>query len=106
MAGLEVGKEGTTCSLSGSLYDKDDILAIPSTLVWRAIDVDSGTELQAEAALTPASQFEIAVPLAVNTIEDEAKKQETRRISIKATYAGGEGLTGSYDYLLKNMSGE
>lgn len=101
---LTVINEGDTAYLTVTFKDKTGALAVPVTVTWQCIDLDSGAEMQAETSVSPGSSIEITIPVAANAMVDPAKAHETRRVIVKSTYGGSEAKNGQYDYRIRNLS--
>ena len=93
---------GTTNYITVSFYDKNGTLAAPSSASWKAIDVETKTEMQSTTVLTPASSIEITVPDTVNVLVDDTNWVETRRIIVTASYGVGESIVATFDYQISN----
>lgn len=97
--------EQSTCWITVSFFGKDGSPATPNSATWQIIDVDSGTEMLAEAAIGGlGSSVELQVPPAANVIQDDTLSEETRRLIIKSTYGASDEYNKSYDYIVENLS--
>lgn len=101
---LTIIKEGDTAYLTVTFRDKTGVLAVPTTVTWDCIDLDSGQQMQAPTSVAPGSSVEITIPTAVNAMVDSTKTHETRRVTVKSTYGGAEAKNGQYDYRIQNLS--
>jgi hypothetical protein len=102
MAVVKVVDDKTSARLAVSLYDFDDVLALPTLLSYSIHDGDTGTEIRAETAITPASSFTIALNAADNTILDNVKDFEERVVTVNAKYGPSDELHGAFEYKVRN----
>jgi len=76
---------------------------VPATLTYQVHDVDSGTEILAEAALSPALSVEITLKPTDNLILDDANQYERRRVTVKATFGVDDSKNDVYFYRVRNL---
>ena len=98
-----VVNEGSTAYLTVSFYDRTGAAVSPASVTWEAHDSDSGTELQAATALTPATSIVITIPSAVNVIQNTNHKSELRVVTIKATLGDGSKMNEEAEYQVRNL---
>lgn len=101
---LATVKEQSVAYLTVNFYDKNGVLAAPTSATWQVHDVESGSVLQAEAAMLPiASSFELTLTSAINTLIKQVNKEETRRVTIKAVFGVGLNCNAEYDYEVRSL---
>lgn len=96
--------ERSTGYLTVAFFDKTNAPAVPASVSYRIDCLTTGTAILAETALTPAASVEITLTPAQNAIVNAANASETRRVTIKATYAGAEADNREYDYQVRNLA--
>lgn len=100
---MAVVTERTTCYLNVSFKDKAGCPQAPVSCTWKAHDLESGKELQAETPIAPAGTVEIEIPPAVNVIQVHAKPYEIRLITIRAVYGAADEINAAYSYRVANL---
>ena len=104
MAEVTIVDEKSSSFLTVSLFDKDDVLAIPTLLSYNIEEADDATSIRAETVITPASTFEIALNAVDNTILDDGKDYEEHRVTINAEYGPNDELHDDFIYKVRNLS--
>lgn len=96
--------EGSSFTLTVSFYDKNGALAVPTSATWTVIDLETGSVIQVETPISPiASSVDIEITPTINSMHEEDKIYETRRVLIKASYGIADKINAYFDYLLKNL---
>jgi hypothetical protein len=96
--------EKTTSYLTVKFYDKDKVLAAPSTITYTVYDVDTNTKIIDTTSVTPGSTVEITLPGGTaNVIVTTGKRIEKRRVTIQASYGGSDTLKENYFYEVVNL---
>jgi len=91
--------EKSVAYLTVSFYDKTNALAAPASATWEVHDVGSGNVLQSVTAIAPiASSVELTLTSTINALVNQANQEETRRVTIKATFGVGLECNAEYDY--------
>lgn len=91
-------KEGSIAYLTVSFYDKTGALAAPASATWEVHDKGTGnTLLSATAIAAIASSVELTLTSAINTLVNGAHSEETRVVTVKATFASGN-VNDEYEY--------
>ena len=104
MSSLVEVNEGDMPTLTVSFYNESDVLTAPASATWSIIDVDTGTEMMASTAISGiASSVALTVPAAATAIVNDAKKYETRRVIVEATFAASRKKFGVYNFQVKNL---
>lgn len=99
MANIGNVNEGSVAYLTVSFYDKNNVLAAPASATWEVHDKESGTVLLAATSIAPiASQVELTLTPTINTFVDRNNDEETRRVTIKATWGVGNTTNAEVDY--------
>lgn len=101
---MRVVNERTTAYLTVAFFDKTGAAAVPASATYRIDCLTTGTVILDDTALTPAASIEITITPTQNRIITAANAQETRRVTVKATYAGSEQDNREYDYQVKNLA--
>lgn len=96
--------EQSTGYLTVSFYDKADVLAVPVSATYRIDDPDTGAAIHAVTSLTPASQIEITLTKADNTILNENGKNEQRRVTVIGVYSATDQVADEYIYKIINLA--
>lgn len=96
--------EQSTGYLTVSFYDKAGALAVPASATYRIDDVVSGSSVRAATALTPASTIEITLTKQDNTILNDARRDEQRRVTIISVYSSTDQVTDEYIYGVRNLA--
>lgn len=105
MANLGKVNEGSVAYLTVKFYDKNNVLAIPASATWEVHDLESNTELLAATAIAPiASSVELTLTPTINTFVDRKNDEETRRVTIKATWGAGNTTNAEIDYDILDLS--
>lgn len=82
-------KSGATLTVTH--YDEDGALTTPATVQYRIDNPESGLEVRDWTSIaTPASSYEITLTAADNTFQRNEARKEKRRVTLKATFSGGE----------------
>lgn len=100
---MESVDQNSTAYLTVSLYDKDDALAVPVSVVYKILDRITGQSVRTETVLTPASSIEIVLRPADNKILNSTRSKEFRVVIITATYGSTDKLNGEYEYQVNRL---
>lgn len=95
--------EQSTGYLTVSFYDKTGALAVPASASYRIDDKATGTAIRALTSLTPASSIEITLTKADNTILNDTKPSEERRVTVISVYSATDQVTDEYIYTVVNL---
>lgn len=91
--------EGSIAYLTVKFKDKTGALATPASATWEVHDRESGSVLLAATAIAPiANTVELTLTPAINTFIDSSNDEETRRVTIKATWGVGNTTNAEVDY--------
>ena len=101
-AARSVVNEGSTAYLTVDFLDKVDAAAAPTSISYRIDDAQSGAEVRADSAVAAASQIEIELTVADNTLLG-AGDVETRVVTVTATYGADDEVSDNYFYDVKNL---
>ena len=96
--------EKSTAYLTVTFKDKDGNEQAPTSATYRIDDVDSGTEIKTDTALSVAASVEITLTPDDNAILDSGQSYEKRRVTIKASYGASDGVNEEYLYRVKNLA--
>ena len=98
--------EKSTAFVTVTAKDKDGAVAQPTTATYRIDDLDSGTEVRGNKAITMTNGVEeITLEFADNTLLDATKDKEVRRVTVDAIYnAGVDELHDEFFYELINLA--
>lgn len=102
---METVNEKSTAWLTVNSFDKDGVAEAPSTMTYRIDDVDSGTEILADTALTPATSVTIQLTPADNTLVDAARKQERHRVTVHTEFGVDDEHNEHFTYTVRNLEG-
>ena len=96
--------EQTTCYITAEPKDKDGNAEAPTSADYWIHDVESGTEIVAETALTPATSMEIVCKGGVaNVLQNPSRDFERRRVTVKCDYGSDDELYGEFIYTVRNL---
>lgn len=101
---METVNEQSTAYLTVTFKDKAGAAVSPASASYRIDDVQSGTAVRADTALTPAAQVEITLSPTDNTLVDPTKRQEIRRLTVTGVYGASDKVSAKYDYQLANLT--
>ena len=97
--------EGSVGYLTVKFYDKSNNLAAPASATWEVHDRESGSILLAATPIAPiANTVELTLTPAINTFIDSNNDEETRRVTIKATWGVGSTTNAEVDYDIRDLS--
>ena len=97
--------EKSVAYLTVNFYDKNNVLASPSTGTWQVHDLYSNTVMQAETYITPiASSVELTLTTPINTMVDGTHGKETRRVTVKAIFGANLEVYDEFDYDIIGLS--
>lgn len=95
--------EGSTAWLTVAFFDQTGAAAAPTSVIWKVLDLESGTVLQAETTIaTPGTTTTIEILATVNDLV-AAGHYETRVVHLTANYAGGRVHNSEYRYQVANL---
>lgn len=92
----------STAYLTAAFAGKTGAAATPSSVSYRIDDLESGTEVRGDTAVTPAASVEIELTAADNALLG-TRDRETRRVTVTAVYGAGDQVIDEYDYELKRV---
>ena len=96
--------EGSTAYLTVKFYDKSNNLAAPASATWEVHDIESGSVLLIATAIAPiANTIELTLTPTINTFIDSNNDEETRRVTIKATWGVGSTTNAEVDYDIADL---
>lgn len=97
--------EGSVAYLTVKFYDKSNNLAAPASATWEVHDLESGSVLLAATAIAPiANTVELTLTPAINTFVNSLNDEETRRVTIKATWGVNNTTNAEVDYNIADLS--
>jgi len=101
---METVKEGTSSYLTVTFLDKEGLPAAPASATYQVHDVLTGDTIRDTTAITPpASQVEIILTPADNSLVSLTNPEELRRVTVAAVYGANDGVKDEYVYRLKNL---
>lgn len=92
--------EQSTAYLEVPLYDRNGVESVPTSATFTVHDVESGTEVVASTALTPAATLNVPLRPVDNRILHPASRRERRRITVRALYGVDDQLVVVQDYIV------
>ena len=96
--------EKTTCYVTAEPKDKDGNAEAPTSATYKIHDIESGVELVAATALTPATSMEIVCKGGVaNVLQDSSRDFERRRVTVECDYGSDDTLNGEFIYTVRNL---
>jgi hypothetical protein len=95
--------ERSAARLTVDFLDFADSPSAPTSATYQVFVRDTGLELKAEAALTPAAQVEIDLDSDSTQIIDDAKSREAHTVLVKATYGAKDEVNGSFTFDVVNL---
>ena len=96
--------EKSDAYLTVKFYDKNNVLAAPASATWEVHDLESDTELLTATSITPiASSVELTLTPTINTFVSSLNDEETRRVTIKATWGVGSTTNEEVDYDITDL---
>lgn len=103
---MDTINERTSCTVTVSFFDEDDVAVTPTSATYRLDDVTSCASILAATVLTGLGTTKaIEINKDQNKIISEAHAYETRRLTIEFTYASTKHGTDEYLYRIKNLYG-
>lgn len=105
MATVQTVPEKTTAYLTVSFLDKNGAPDIPASVAYRIDCITTNAQILGDTALPPAAAIEITLTPAQNAILNQANPRESKRVTVKATYAASDALNDEYVYVVKNLAG-
>ena len=92
-------KEGSLAFLTVKFYDEDNILSTPNSATWEVHDKGTGSVLKVATAMLPiASSYEIELGSSINTLLDSNSSEETRVVTVKASFGADRNVNDEYEY--------
>lgn len=104
MSLLATVNERSTSYLTITFKDKDGNLAAPSSATYQINCMTTGTEIKADTALGGGSSVEVTISAAENALIDQTNRLERRRVTVDASFAGGQEHHEEFDYYVKNLA--
>lgn len=95
--------ELSTAYLTVTCKDKAGVLAVPASVSYRIDCLTTGVAIRPLTALVPASEIEIKLAPADNTMQLAGNVEERRLLTLQASYGAGDGVNSEYEYLVKNL---
>ena len=96
---MDTVKEKSTAYVTVSFYDRNAVLADPQSAMYEIHDFESGTELQEETAFdTTDGVGEITLTKIHNTLVDDTKYKESRKLTVHAVYGAADELHDEFVY--------
>lgn len=100
---MDVVNEKTSCIVTASFLDENELAVTPDSFTYRIDDVLSGTAIVGITVIVPgATTYDIAVTSTQNRIINSRKDLETRLVTVEFNYSGRHG-TAEYRYQVKNL---
>lgn len=101
---MQTVTEKSTAYLTVSFYDKSGALAIPNSATYRIDDVQSGSQVRTDTAISPiASSVEIKLTTTDNAILNSAGRNEQRRVTVVAIYGVDDQVTDEHVYEVASL---
>lgn len=94
--------EGTSSTIRATFRDQDGVLSAPTTAQYRIHCQQNKQEIRAWTALVPAAEIDIDLLPADNACVT-SRVSEQHEVTVRATYGGGQQVTGRYVYDVKNL---
>jgi len=103
MRRLQCVNERTTAYLQLSFLDRNGLPEAPSSISYRIDDPDTGEEIRADTALTPAAEVEITLlPSEQEVLFSSASAK--RRVTVSATYGAADEVHDEFTYVVRNLA--
>lgn len=102
---METVNERSTAYLQMTFNDKVGASQVPTSITYRIDDKDTGTEIKADTAVSPAGTVEITLAPEDNRILNSVGRNEWRRVTVRATYGADQQVTGEFLYRVINLVG-
>lgn len=97
--------EGSIAYLTVKFKDKTNALAAPASATWEVHDLETGNTLLAATPIAPiANTVELTLTPTINTFVNSLNTEETRRVTIKATWGVGNITNAEVDYDIAGLS--
>lgn len=101
---MEQVNEKSTAYLTVSFYDKDSVLAQPTSATYR-VDTEAGEAIRTSTALTPVGgQVEITLLASDNAIITTNAVREIHVVTVSAVYGSDDELHDAYRYEVVNLA--
>lgn len=100
----KVVNEKTTPKIKLDFKGEDKKPEIPATVTYRLDCVTTGQSITPDTPLAAASSIDVQLSVAQTTMVNAGNAIETKRVTVKATYAGGGAYNEQWDFQLKNLS--
>jgi hypothetical protein len=98
-------REGSRQKAKFTFEDEERHRFTPTSIRYRVHDRESGDELIAWTAVTPASQVQITIPASANRILDDCNRYEYRVVTVQSDFGTDDQLSDEDEYRVKNLSG-
>ena len=95
--------ERTTFEITTSFTDTSGTPMVPVTVEYRIDDVNLGQEVRPWTAITPADVAVISIYTSDTAILNNIRRYETKTVTVRAEYGNNGYITGSMDFVVKNL---
>ena len=99
---MKTVNEASTSYLTVSFYDKDGVLAVPTSITYRIDEPHTDTAILASTAVSAASSVDITITPTQNT-HVVTKWPEKRVVTVTAVYGASDSISEEYEYQIKNL---
>lgn len=97
--------EKSSARLRLKFYDPDGELEAPTSGTYTVLDLASGTKLIDDDPISGIdSVVDIWLTPTENTIQDDTKEWEVRRVVVTGTYNASDAIRSQFDYIVDNLS--
>lgn len=94
-----------TSTVIGVKFRQDEAATIPTSIMYRIDDLNTGAILHDWSSISPASEVSITVTPAQNAIQNDFHGYETRQLLIAADYALDSQYVDAITWNVRNLSG-
>lgn len=102
----DVLKEGSRLVANVNFRDRTTAAAVSPTNVRYRLDcLSSGAELLGWTAASPSSTVTLTITPALNAIQHESSKRETKQLTVAADYGLSTQYIETYEYEIINLRG-
>lgn len=104
---MDTIKERSTYWVEIVCKDKDGVVQIPTSLIYRIDDCISDTEIVDDTEIIPTeSPYVLKITAAQNAMVDGDRFSETRRVTATSVYGeDNDQITSQYTYTITNLKG-
>ena len=104
-ADADIVNQGQSWILSLSFFDETKAPATPTSATYRVDNVDDGTPLLADSAISISGSTATILIAPAQTAILQARPVETRRVVVTWQYGGNKQGVSAYYYQVRNLTG-